>query len=342
MLCRVADNVYWLGRYIERADYTARVLDVNTHLALDLAGFVSPDSPEFWLPLVGVSGDEDQFHSRYPIANEQNAVEFMLFDRENPSSIASSISAARENARCVRDQISSEMWEQINRLYLRIRTESFRDYDRLGASEYLNRTKSSIALFFGIVDSMMPRSTGWDFFNLGRFLERADNLSRLIEVKCLSLLPEKGSASSVADLLQWAAILRSCWAFEAFRKSRHGNITGERVIDYLVLDEMFPKSIRFSIIQAEAALRQITGESDHHYSNPAGRALGKMRADLDYATIEDVIGGGLREYMTGIQDKVAEVGALIEETFITYAVDDARILPRAHEFLPAAGGQDRV
>lgn len=326
MLCRVADNVYWLGRYIERADYIARVLDVNTNLVLDLTGFVSPDSPECWLPIIAVSGDEKLFRKRYRTTNEKNAVEFLLFDRENPSSIVSSILAARENARCVRDQLSSEMWEQMNRLYLRVKGQSFRDYERIGASEYLNRAKSSIALFYGIVDSMMPRATGWDFFNLGRYLERADNLSRLIEVKCLSLLPKKGSASSVADLIQWAAILRSCWAFEAFRKSRHGNITGERVIDYLVLDERFPKSIRFSIIQAEVALRQITGDSEHHYSNPAGRALGKMRADLDYATIEDVFEGGLREYMKEIQEKVAGVGALIEETFIAYPVETSRIV----------------
>lgn len=326
MLCRVADNIYWLGRYIERADYTARVLDVNTNLALDLTGLISADSPECWLPVIAVSGDEDLFHERYEEANEQSAVEFMLFDRGNYSSIASSISAARENARCVRDQISSEMWEQINRLYLRVKAQSFSDYERIGASEYLNRTKSSIALFYGIVDSMMPRTTGWDFFNLGRFLERADNISRLIEVKCLSLLPKEGSESSVADLIQWAAVLRSCWAFEAYRRSRHGNITGERVIDYLVLDERFPKSIRFSIIQAEMALRQITGESDHHYSSPAGRALGKMRADLNYSTIEDVLDGGLRENMTEIQDKVANIGALIEENFISYPVEEARIL----------------
>ncbi len=326
MLCRVADNVYWLGRYIERADYTARVLDVNTNLVLDLAEFVSPDASEAWVPIIEVSGNEELFYKRYGEANEKNAIEFLLFDRANPSSIVSSIAAARENARCVRDQISSEMWEQINRLYLRVKNQTYADYERLGASEYLNRTKSSIALFYGIVDSMMPRTIGWDFFNLGRFLERADNLSRLIEVKCLTLLPKKDSVSTVADLIQWAAILRSCWAFEAYRRSRHGNITGERVVDYLVLDEHFPKSIRFSIIQAEMALRQITGDTEHHYSNPAGRSLGKMRAELDYATIEDVLEGGLREFVTGIQEKVARVGTLIEETYIAYPVEDARMV----------------
>lgn len=325
MLCRVADNIYWLARYIERADYAARVLDVNTNLVLDMTGFVDPDSPEAWLPIISVSGDEELFHQRHSSPNEESAVSFMLFDRENPSSIYRSISAARENARCVREQISSELWEQINRLYLRLKDQSYADYERIGASEYLNRTKASIYLFYGIAESMMPRSTGWSFFNLGRFLERADNLSRLIDVKCLSLLPNKKSTGAVADLIQWAAVLRSCSGYEAFRKSRQGNITPERVIDYLILDEDFPKSIRFSIVQAEAALRAVSGDSDHHFSNPAGRALGKLRAELDYALLDEVLEMDLHEYMLSLQEKIARVGALIEETFINYPVENARL-----------------
>lgn len=325
MLCRVADNIYWLARYIERADYTARVLDVNTNLVLDMTGFVEPDSPEAWLPIISVSGDEDLFHQRHSTVDEKSAVSFMLFDKENPSSIYRSIAAARESARCVREQISSEMWEQINRLYLRLKDQSYDDYQRIGASEYLNRTKASIYLFYGIAEQMMPRTTGWDFFNLGRFLERADNLSRLIDVKCLSLLPHKETISPVADLIQWAAVLRSCSGHEAFRKSRKGNITAERVIEYLVLDEHFPKSIRFSIVQAEAALRQVSGSRDHHFSNLAGRALGRLRSELDYALLEDVLEADLHEYMLSIQEKLSEVGALIDKTFINYPIENARL-----------------
>lgn len=328
MLSRVADNIYWLARYVERADYTARVLDVNTNLIIDMTGFVEAESEpaDAWQPIVAVSGDQELFNQRYDQPSEENAVNFMLFDRENPSSVFRSISAARENARGIREQISSELWEQINRTYLRIKDQSFADYQRIGGSEFLNRTKASIYLVYGIAESMMPRSTGWAFFNLGRFLERADNLSRLIDIKCLSLLSSQRQVAPVADLIQWAAVLRSCSGFEAFRKSKHGNITGESVIDYLVLDEGFPKSIRFSITQAELALRQISGDSDHHFSNPAGRALGKMRSELDYALLDDILKADLHEYMVSIQAKVAEIGYLIEKSFIDYPIEEARMV----------------
>lgn len=325
MLCRVADNIYWLARYMERADYIARVLDVNTNLVLDMTGFVEADPFDAWQPIVAVSGDEKIFHQHYSTADEQSVVSFLLFDKENPGSIYRSIAAARENARCVREQISSEMWEQINRLYLRLKDQSYDDYQRIGSSEYFNRTKASIYLFYGIAEQMMPRTTGWHFFNLGRFLERADNLSRLIDIKCLSLLPHEKKISPVADLIQWTAVLRSCSGYEAFRKSRQGNITAERVIDYLVLNEHFPKSIRFSIIQAEAALRQVSGASDHHFTNLGGRALGQLRAELDYALLEAVLETDLHEYMQEIQDKIAEVGALINDTFINYSIENAHI-----------------
>lgn len=326
MLSRVANSIYWLGRYVERADYSARVLDVNSQLVLDSSGFNEDDAASNWLPTVSVSGNAELFKSRYQEINEKNAATYILFDRENSNSVHCCITQARENARSVREQISSEMWEQINRLYLRLRDQTYDDYQRIGPNEYLNRTKSSIQLFYGIAASMMPRREAWDFFNLGRFLERADNVSRLLDVKYYAILPEDYPPGSAMDLIQWAALLRSCSAFEAFRKNRHGQITGPRVVEYLLFDEYFPKSIHFSVTSAEAALRDISGASEHRFTNPASRALGKLRADLDFIAIEDVVKRGLHEFLDDLQIRIAEISGLIEQTFISYPISNARIL----------------
>lgn len=325
MLSRVANSIFWLARYVERADYVARVLDVNSQLLLDLTDSDDADSPNAWLPTISVSGDTGLFKRRYGMANEENTINFILFDRDNPNSICSCIAQARENARTVREQISSEMWEQINRLHLRLRDQEYADFQRIGANEYLNRTKSSIQLFNGIVESMMPQLEAWDFLNLGRYLERADNVSRLIDVKYYALLPHENAVGSAIDLVQWAAVLRSSSAFEAFRRNRRGVITGPRVVEYLLLDHYFPKSIRFSIAAAETHLRRISGDSDHKFSNPATRAMGKLRADLDYAEIDDIIESGLHDYIDKLQSRLIEIAGFIDQTFISYPVSSVQI-----------------
>jgi uncharacterized alpha-E superfamily protein len=302
------------------------MLDVNSSLMLDMAGLVDIDPQEAWLPIVSVFGGESLFRTRYEQADEPNVIEFMIFDRENPSSIVSSISCARENARSGREQISSEMWEQINRTYLRIRRDSYADYQRAGGSEYLNRVKAAMHLFYGTAESAMPRSTAWNFFRLGQYLERADDMARLIEAKSVALLPNDGLVNPLADLVQWIAVLRSSSAFEAFRRSRRGQITGQRVLEYLLLDLEFPKSIRFCIVQAENALREICAGQDRRFGVAVSRALGRLRAELDFAVIDDIVELNLREFVVSLQDSIAQVGTLIEETFISYPVAKARVL----------------
>lgn len=325
MLSRVANLIYWMARYLERAENACRILDVNTQLALDLqAGGI--DAPRAWEPIVHVSGDDKEFRELYGAFTEPNVVDFMIFNRKNPNSIASCIAQARENARCVREQLSTETWEQLNRLYLRLQRETFDDYRRMGSSEFLNRVKRSIQLFYGIAASMLARSEGWYFFELGRFLDRADNMSRLIDVKYFTLLPSVELIGTAVDVLQWSAVLRSCSAFEAFRKARRGQVNAERVVDYLVFDESFPRSIRFSIISAEEAIRRITRDSDHHFSNRPTRSLGRLRAELDYADIKEINAAGLHEWIDHLQATIAGIHDDVQKTFFFYEVQNAKIL----------------
>lgn len=325
MLSRVANLIYWTARYLERAENTARLLDVNSQLALDLQTGDTSDK-NAWQPMIAASGDEKRFKKLYDELTQRTIVDFMIFNRENPNSIASSIASARENARCVREQLSSETWEQLNRLYLRLSHETFDDYLRVGSSEFLNRTKLSIQLFYGIAADMLPHNEAWSFFEIGRSLERADYTSRLIDLKYFTLLPSVDMVGTAIDTIQWGAVLRSCSAFEAFRKSRRGLITPDRVTDYLILDEHFPRSIRYGIILAEEAIRQVTKDSERHFSNAATRSLGRLRADLDYCDVRDIVSFGLHEWIDGLQEKIGIIHDDIESTFFFYETAEAKVL----------------
>lgn len=327
MLSRVANLVYWMARYLERAENSARIIDVNAQLVLDLQSRQAADDPRSWKPLVNVSGGIDEFTELYGgDVSERTVVDFMLFDLRNPSSILSCISLARENARCIRDQLASEVWEQINSFYLKLREDDYTRYAQLGSSDYLNRVKTQIQLFYGIAESMLPRNEMWWFFELGRHLERADNTSRIIDVKYFTLLPSLHAVGSALDIVQWAAVLRTCSGFEAFRKSRRGQLNLEHVVDYLVCDENFPRSILYAVSHAGFALDCITAEAPHLADNAARRSVARLREELEQAVVADMIADGLHEYLDDIQLKIAEIHGAVQDTFINYSTDGAKVL----------------
>ena len=326
MLSRVANLVYWTARYLERAENAARIVDVNAQLVLDLQAR-AVDERRLWEPLVYVSGGEELYRSLNDgNVTEQSVVEYMLFDRRNPSSVVSCISTARENARCIRDQISSEVWEELNTFYLKVKEEDYTTYVQMGSAEYLNGLKNAIQLFYGIADSMIPRTEMWWFFELGRFLERADNTSRILDVKYFMLLPDVSEVGSALDMVQWASVLRSCSAFEAFRKSRRGQLTLERVLDYIVRDRTFPRSITFSVRKAREALECVTGGAEHLRENDADRLLASLERELRDANMAQVIKGGLHEYLDAIQLKIGGIHNAVQKTFIFYDTEQAHVL----------------
>ena len=318
MLSRVANLVYWMARYLERAENTARIVDVNATLVLDLQPRRDADDPKSWESLIYVSGGEELFGTLYDEVSERTVVEFMLFQKHNPGSILSCVSQARENARCIRDQIASEVWEQINTFYLTLRHDDYSRYAQLGPFEYLGRIKKQSQLLYGIAESMLPRNQAWWFFELGRFLERADNISRILDVKYFMLLPALDVVGSALDIIQWASVLRSCSGFEAFRKSCRGQLNLERVVDFLMLDDAFPRSVYFSVREAENALAQITADTPHIAENAATTLVAALRAELEQVVVRDVIGAGLHEYLDQIQRKVAEIHESVQNVFITY------------------------
>jgi len=327
MLSRVANLVYWMARYLERAENTARIVDVNAQLVLDLQSRQAADDPKSWEPLVYVTGDEEKFFELYGEAvTERAVIEFMLFDKRNPSSLISCIAFARENARCIRDQLSGDVWETLNTFYLRLKSDDFGRYAQLGSAEYLNRVKTQIQLLFGVADSMIPRTDLWWFFQLGRHLERADNTSRILDVKYYMLLPDVSTVGSALDMVQWSSVLRSCSAFEAFRRSRRGQLNLERVVDYLLRDPVFPRSILFSIAEAEQTLGQISATSSHLDDSRPTRLLRELRVELEHIDVTAVIGDGLHEFLDDVQMKISDIHAAIQETFVDYPTSGARVL----------------
>jgi uncharacterized alpha-E superfamily protein len=315
MLSRVADSIYWMARFIERAENVARFIHVNLNLAIDLG----PDV-EQWAPLIYTTGDEQTFYERYRVASREDVVQFLTLDEENPNSILSCLQAARENARTVRDIISSEMWEELNKFYLMVRDAS-KDTSSLETSfEFYGKVKGHGAMLEGLAESTMSRGEAWHFRRLGRLIERADKTSRILDVKYYLLLPSSDDVGTPVDTNQWAALLKSASALEMYRK-KHGRITPAQVAGFLVLDRDFPRSMHFCLIRAEQPLVAITGGSPTTIRTPAEQRLGRLRAELDYASIQEIIGGGLHEFIDAFQTKLNFVGQAIFETF--FAVQPA-------------------
>lgn len=303
MLSRVADSIYWMSRYIERAENVARFIDVNLSLMLDQPG------DEQWAPLVRTTGDLTTFKERYGDANRENVIRFLAFDPEYPNSILSCLRAARENARSVRPSISSEMWLQANTFYLTVEEAAARP-DRESDHEFFAEVKKASYLFNGITDATLSRDEGWHFSRMGRLLERADKTSRVLDVKYYLLLPSPADVGSPLDELQWAALLRSTSALGMYRR-RHHRITPDRVVDFLLLDRWFPRSVHYCLVKSEDSLRAIDGTAPGTHGNAAERRLGRLRAEIAYARVEDVIRAGLHEFVDALQSKLDGVGAAI-------------------------------
>ncbi len=304
LLSRVADSLYWMARYMERAENLARLLEVNLHLQLDL-----PLDGNQWQPLIDTCGEAHTFRERYGEATQDSVIAFLAQDREYYNSIYSCLFAARENARSVRETISSEVWEHVNGIYLRVQ----KDYEKPASElspEVFRDLRLAGHMFQGITDATMSHNEAWHFVRLGRQMERADKTSRLLDVKYFMLLPTATRVGTPYDDLLWSAVLKSASGFEMYRQTR-GKISPREVVNFLVLDPDFPRSIRHSIARAVDSLDVITGgahcDSAHH--------LGQLRRELDEMDVDKMILSGLHEFLDNLQLRLNSVGAGLQRDF---------------------------
>jgi uncharacterized alpha-E superfamily protein len=310
MLSRAAESVYWMSRYLERAANVARVVGVNLNLEIDLSGLAE----EQWFPMVQVGGDEAVFGERYGAPTRSNVIEFLTIDRTNPNSIASCVAAARENARTVREIISSEVWQEINEFYLDVTAPEARQFALHDAVRFFGSVTRAGHVVSGTKSETMEHGEAWNFSRLGRFIERADQTSRILDVKYFLLLPSADDVGKPIDDLQWGALLRSASAFEAYRRT-HGRVAARAVASFLLLNREFPRSVHHCANEAQISLHAVTGTPLRRFANPAERALGRLVAELDYTDIVDVVRSGLHDFLDAIQDKLNGVGKEITHTF---------------------------
>lgn len=313
MLSRVANSIYWLGRYLERAENYARFIDVNFNLMQDLPG----DLKEQWLPLIATTGDLELYKSKYEGFDRQNVLFFLVFDLENPNSMISSIKYARENARIIRENLSKETWEKSNELhYMMQHGLEKKIWKKEDPRPFFEKVKNQILLIYGIADSSVARVEGWYFRQLGQFLERADKTSRVLDVKYHILLPSDQEVGTPLDFLHWMALLKSVTAFNTYRRV-YGNIDPSSVVEFLVLNKYFPRSIYYCIKEAERCLHNISGNLGGGYMNSAEKAIGELRSKLEFSEVGELIGYGLHEYLDNLQLKINKISDHVDATFFT-------------------------
>ncbi|MBI1357273.1 MAG: alpha-E domain-containing protein [Acidobacteria bacterium] len=312
MLSRVADSIYWMGRYIERAENVARFVDVNLHLLLDLP----EDFEGQWGALVKITGDYEDFEKRYSSADDESVIEFLTFDRANPNSILSCVLNARENARSIREIISAETWEALNEFYLTVTAPRAKGDAGSNPHEFFRGVRKACHLLEGVMSETMSRGEAWHFSRVGRLLERADKTTRILDIKYFLLLPDASDVGSPIDDLHWTAVLRSASAQDMYRKV-HGRVTPDLIVRFLVLDREFPRSTLFCLSEAEHSLHAITGTPHKTFRNLAERRLGQLVAELDYTDEQEIVKAGLHESLDQIQAKINRVGDCVFETFFT-------------------------
>lgn len=315
MLSRVADSCFWLSRYIERAESSARILDVNMQLVLDYEDQNNQDAGRQWLPILATLEDQERFHQTQSVITGEAVMDFLTFEKSNPNSILASITHARENARTVREQISSEMWEQLNRLYLHLQSPAARAAHRESPIGFYRSLVDSLHSFQGITDATMTHGEGWQFLQAGKFLERADSTSRVLDFKYHVLLPQGEQVGGNIDVTQWMAVLRSCSAMEAYFKLSHGRVTSWEIAEFLILHDSFPRSIRFCVDSLDSALHRISGTDRGHFENEAERLSGMLRSNLDYANIGSIFQTGLHQYLEETQTRLGAISVALAETY---------------------------
>jgi uncharacterized alpha-E superfamily protein len=312
LLSRVAESVYWMARYIERAENVARFVGVNIHLQLDLP----LDPAEQWQSLVDTSGDAAVFSQRYGEASQSKVIEFLAFDGENPNSIASCVRAARENARSVRETISTEMWEQVNSMYLLVQSHT-NGPDVDDPAEFFRSIRMAGHLFQGITDATMSHGEAWHFLRMGRRLERADKTSRILDVKYFMLLPSVSDMGTPYDDIHWSAVLKSVSGFQMYRQ-KYGRIAPRQVAEFLITDSEFPRAIRYCIDSADQSLHEITGVPAGSFRCRSEQMLGMLHAEVDFTSVDTVLASGLHEYLDRMQDRLNEIdSAILEDFFLT-------------------------
>ncbi len=303
MLSRAAHRMYCLGRYVEQAENTARILDVNHRMSLELAYFSDLDA---WSPMLAITRSGQRFERLYGNISEKNVYEFFLLSAENPHSVLSCIQTARETARIMREYISEEMWEHLNRVYLELQDITLQDVMGRESNTFNLRIKTFCNAFHGLADNTMVHDQSWKFLRLGRLIKRALMTARILEIKYHLLLPDVSEVGRPLDLHQWQALLRSASAFEAYRHLYKAKIVPGQVVRLLLLNPGFPRSVHYCMRKTREALQGIKASNQEQYD--LYRNVEIFLDDLRGGVMEkQLVDTGLKQNIEQTMDRCMEI-----------------------------------
>lgn len=312
MLSRTADNLFWIARYMERAETAARLLEVGSRIALlpSAGGYRNE-----WDSLLQASGNADAFGRKYGDPVQRNIESFLFFDRDNPSSVASCITTARENGRIVRTALTAQVWDALNTAFQELRQLERTPRSELELSRLTEWTMRHAAMVRGAIEATLLRNDGWDFLNLGYYLERADNTARLMDVKYYVLLPRVEFVGSGLDNYQWTTLLRALSAHRAFHWAYGGEVTAAKIADFLILNSQCPRSLITCVEGLSGHLDRLA--RGYRATTDAQARARAMLSGLAETKVEDIFDEGLHDFLSRFIREAAVLGTLIHETYLS-------------------------
>jgi uncharacterized alpha-E superfamily protein len=309
MLSRVAERMYWFGRYMERTENTARLVNVNANLLLDLPRMIKI----IWSGLIDITGTNQIFYEKYENADERNVIRFMLEEEKNPGSIYSAISMIRENARITREIMPSEAWEQINELNLYVKQNVNNALKRDGRHEFLDDVIHYCHQITGLLHGNMSHGDAYNFIRIGRNLERADMTSRIADIGCMFLINPRSDIPETYENILWMNVLRSLSAYQMYRQYVHDRVNGEDVIDFLMRDEEFPRAVAHCLDELNLCVKKLPN-SDH-----ALRTITRVQRVINEMDAAEIIESKLHEFIDDLQINLAEIHTQVSKTWFDYS-----------------------
>lgn len=312
MLSRVADSIYWMSRYLERAEHTARLIAVKLESMVEQS---QDDATASWSRVVAALAGEPVAHTS---ADALLLTETLAFDRYNPSSLASSLRFARDNARQVREELSTEVWENLNRLYLRLQKVTIGDVWVHQPARFFREILDALYLLGGLSHTTLRHDEGWHFLELGRFIERAQLVSRLLDIHFGLATPGYAVMPPQPRYTDWIVLLKFCTAFEPYCKKHTAAMVPARIAEFLLFDEKFPHSVRFAVDRVSAALSRVAPDATPVRRAACERLAGRLKAVIDYGRIEDMNAGSIDEFLLDVVHQCEQIHEAIYSAYIGY------------------------
>ena len=309
---RYGECIFWLARFVERAENLARILEVNETFARDRTGALT------WLSIIQINADEARFFDKHATATAETVIRFYVADADNPTSIVSAVTSARENARTLRPLVSTEMWVQLNVFYNRMKAIGPAELTPGSLTRLLTEIKEACQTFTGITEGTFYRDQAWYFYRIGRYIERADQTTRLLDAK-YPLLTHGGDDAVPAEIGQWHAVLRSASGYHAFRRVHSSDLTPARVADFLLFNPAFPRSVYLCVREVETALAELKSRYQLRGGNDISEALDQLRSILAARSIEEILASGLHEFIDFLQRYLIVITDRLAATFFGYS-----------------------